>query len=349
MGIDDPEIFELLGLFEDGFGADRLSDMTITIILEDILSYTEKMTKTLEVGSEKIKIVKYKEKEYSVPRNLNSGKALLLLPKSLLRDLPVALDRDGIDKVVSVNQELRERLNSLIGKTWKEKIKKSELREILFFDKEALKSLISVYKGSKSSSYNYNDDPAGVTTWYDNGIKVAKDNPLALNIKSNTLEELEKVVDSIVNQFKELVENNGANKLLFLPSKKPRHERYSQLLFFAIAHAYCAANDIDISPEVNSGSGALDFKFSRGYNLKIAVEIKLNSSNQLAHGFSVQLPIYQKSENAKLGYYVIIQVKESTKLIEKVLKLKDESFSENKVTPKIEIIDATLKLSASKR
>ena len=35
-GIDDPVIFELVGLFEDGVGADRVSDMTVRIIAASI-------------------------------------------------------------------------------------------------------------------------------------------------------------------------------------------------------------------------------------------------------------------------------------------------------------------------
>lgn len=39
-GTNDPELFHLIGLFEDNVGPDRLSDMIGTIILEDIQSYT---------------------------------------------------------------------------------------------------------------------------------------------------------------------------------------------------------------------------------------------------------------------------------------------------------------------
>src|SRR5713101_2625825 len=32
LGIDDPEIFEVIGLFQEGFGADLLSDMAVSIL-----------------------------------------------------------------------------------------------------------------------------------------------------------------------------------------------------------------------------------------------------------------------------------------------------------------------------
>ena len=43
LGIDDPEFFQLLPLFEDNVGADRLSDMIATLIIEDIEKYTKRI------------------------------------------------------------------------------------------------------------------------------------------------------------------------------------------------------------------------------------------------------------------------------------------------------------------
>jgi len=79
------------------------------------------------------------------------------------------------------------------------------------------------------------------------------------------------------------------------------------LLFFGIADAYCGANDIDISREVNNGQGPVDFKFSIGYERRMLVEIKLTSNPQLLHGIDKQLPIYMRQENTKKAIYLIIE------------------------------------------
>ena len=42
-GIEDPEFFQLLPLFQDNVGPDRLSDMIATLILPDIQAYTERV------------------------------------------------------------------------------------------------------------------------------------------------------------------------------------------------------------------------------------------------------------------------------------------------------------------
>lgn len=46
-GKSDPELFELVGLFEDNFGADRISDMTANIIQGDILTYSSNVYKKI--------------------------------------------------------------------------------------------------------------------------------------------------------------------------------------------------------------------------------------------------------------------------------------------------------------
>ena len=51
---------------------------------------------------------------------------------------------------------------------------------------------------------------------------------------------------------------------IFFVDQNPRHERFAQLLFYAIAAAYCEANDIDVSPESDAGAGPVDFKLSSG-------------------------------------------------------------------------------------
>ena len=42
-GIKDPEFFELLGLFEEGIGPDRISDMVGRIIIDDLYKYTDRV------------------------------------------------------------------------------------------------------------------------------------------------------------------------------------------------------------------------------------------------------------------------------------------------------------------
>ena len=46
-GVHDPELFELLPLFQEKVGADRLSDMIATLILDDIKAFTKRINQEL--------------------------------------------------------------------------------------------------------------------------------------------------------------------------------------------------------------------------------------------------------------------------------------------------------------
>jgi hypothetical protein len=113
-------------------------------------------------------------------------------------------------------------------------------------------------------------------------------------------------VKKICGHFKELIEDNGLWSLLYSDDKKPKHERAAQLLFFGVADAYCRANNVDLSREINNGRGSVDFKLSSGAKKKVLIEIKLSSNGNLLHGFQTQVPIYMKQERTQMCFYLVI-------------------------------------------
>lgn len=350
-GVKDPAIFELLGLFEPDVGADRISDMTISILKEDFFRFTERVTKDLSISNTiNIKIA---DTTYVLPRNpLKKDKPIIFLPMELLRNLPVAHSWEDIGIVASHNEELRRKLNEIVGVVWKKnaQIPKSALKQFVLSNPKQLESLLMAYKNYDSKPYDFEKDPQGKLSWLDSGKLVAKENPIKLEFnKAGGTTEIKRVVEGIILQFKKNVENNGANRFLFEKKGhryKAKNERYSQLLFYAIADSYCEANDIDLSREPNAGNGPVDFKLSSGYKNKVLVEIKLSSNPNLAKGLKKQIPAYEESEKTKTSFYVVIKVTDSKKNIENLLKLKDDLSAKNEV-PAIIIIDAMIKPSAS--
>lgn len=158
------------------------------------------------------------------------------------------------------------------------------------------------------------------------------------------------VVIEICEQFKDVIENKGLFKLLVNEEGERVHENKAQLLFFAIAYSHCSANDLKLSPEVNSGNGPVDFNISKGFKANINVEIKFADNSKLEKGLWSQLQIYNKAENAKKSIYLIIRTNNlyDTKInklcnVLKYRKLRDEKL------PEIIIIDSLFKISASKR
>lgn len=347
LGIKDPEIFELLGLFEEDFGADRLSDMTIFIIRDALYSYTQRVAREVEV--DRLTEFRMGDFSYKLPQHPTGRAPLLLLPKELLRDLPVALTWEGIDYVVSTNRELRDRINQMIGFVWKNKITKQQIRNLIFSNKKNVETLINTYKESRASEYDFHNDPLGEVLWYNLGHKYSERYPLLIKETSpSDLDELELVVIQIIKQFKKNIEDNGLNEHLYVGSKR-RHERFSQLLFFSVADTYSAANNVDISREPNAGSGPVDFKLSRGYQARVLVEVKLSANTQLVKGFVKQLPVYVESEATKRTIYLIIRVTDSDKQIKKIYKLQREARERGEPVPAVWVVDGRLKPTASKR
>jgi len=53
LGIDDPEMFELIGLFQENFGPDLLSDMAVAILKNRFLAYTQRITRSCCITQDK--------------------------------------------------------------------------------------------------------------------------------------------------------------------------------------------------------------------------------------------------------------------------------------------------------
>lgn len=351
VGIKDPTIFELLGLFEEGIGADRISDLTAIIILEHLLKYSVRVCSNLKIKD--VINTNLNGKKYSLPRNPISNKPIIFLPKEILTPLPVAHSWSEIDIVCAKNEALRQKVNEIVGNTWKKatnqnKIKKSTLRRILFSEPELLKDLLEVYKQKPKQKYDFENDPLGEIIWADISKEYSSKYPLNLKQYVNlSPQNLFSLVKSICDHFGELIEDNGLNELLW-DKNKLKHERFSQKLFYGIADAYCRANNLDLSPETNSGRGPVDFKISQGYSARVLVEVKYSSSSALVRGYNKQLPIYAQAEKTFDNIYLVLKTTNSEQTIKTISKLREKQISDKKRAPEIMIVDARKKISASK-
>jgi len=303
-GVREPEIFELVGLFEENIGPDRISDFLGWTIKEDLVEYSRRIVRELGLDKKNLPMLE------GLLMNPYNKKALILLPTSILHELPLARDWEDIEHVCLEIQTVRDEINSHIGGEWKKYSKhdkKTYLRKLLLENPDILRKVIEDYRNFNLEEYDFQNDPIGEASWYEAARKFSQDFPLKFaKAKITSKEDVISVVRQICSKFKELIENNGLNEILYDDSGNPRHERIAQKLFHGIAQSYCESNDIDISPEVNSGRGALDFKFSVGFSMKVIVEVKLTSNNQLDHGYDEQLKEYGKAEKTSFPFYLVI-------------------------------------------
>lgn len=102
-GIKDPAIFELAVVFEEDFGPDLISDMTLQVILDDVSSFNRRVCNNLAIATKEIEIGLHTvTTAFSEVRN----HSIFLLPQSLLGVIPEATSYEDIDTVVSYNQRL---------------------------------------------------------------------------------------------------------------------------------------------------------------------------------------------------------------------------------------------------
>lgn len=353
-GVADPIAFELLGLFEKNFGPDRLSDLTIEILRADFLAYTQKTASLLAIPAKHRFSYIYKGHAYDVPFRVNKkGKKypVTLLPEDVLRDLPVALDPSQINEAADLKRELHDYWGEVVRVAWeetRERPTKEDRRKLFLEHPEFFDPLIVAYLKNQKPAYDFDADPNGLLKWFDAAGESVAANPLNLNKKITSPEELLVVVTKIVKQFAKNIELNGLNKSLYDKIDNPLHEEYAQRLFFTVADGYCAANNLDISPESDAGRGPVDFKMSSGGD-KIIVEIKLSKHSRLIPGYKKQVRMYKESEGAIQAHYVVIRVNaiESAQLKE-LKKLDAEAKKNGEPAPILTIIDGLLYPSASK-
>lgn len=354
LGISDPEVFELLSIFEIGVGPDRISDMTCRILIGRFAAYTERIFR--ECGSDPeiaMKTWDIAGKSYKLPPHFTkTNYPVLLVPKSILRNLPIAVELD-IAHLARHNADVRDRLNKMLGQDWAEMVKeasKEKTRSYLLEDEaELLRELIRVYKETPKKPYDFDSDMAGEFFWREASKEYVDKFPLSIKLsKSPKSTEVIKVVQAICEHFKKLVENNGLWEVLVDDGKRSRRERTTQRLFFAVADGYCKANNIDLSPESNAGVGPVDFKLSRGLE-KVIVEIKHSSNPNLRNGYTEQVTAYEKAENAIHAIYLILINGEHDKKINSVFERKNELAKQGGSTPEIITVDGKPKKSASKR
>jgi hypothetical protein len=143
-GIDDPVLFELVGIFQDKIGPDRISDMVAKIIIKDLIIFTQRVCSDCGIAMQSMTYSKGMEQE-DLPVNPLNSKPIILVPKEVLRDLPVAEDYADISTIIERNENLRGEFNALIGTSLSNATladKKRALRETFVAHPEVLADLL---------------------------------------------------------------------------------------------------------------------------------------------------------------------------------------------------------------
>lgn len=340
-GVTDPEFFELLPLFQDNIGADRLSDMIATLVLDDIMAYTKRINIELGIVQEKYNTLAFNDVFLVNPYKQNN---VLLVPIDILHKLPVAESWEEIDLVVSQNNTLRAEINSEVASEWRKYStveRKSYLRREVFKDPNACARVIEGYKTEDIDIFNPYEDIQYFLKKLDQQLENLN---FHWNRECKAINSFSGAMD-ILGYVKQWIEYNKGWEVIQDANSRNR-EKILQRVIHLAGLSYIKANDLDMSCEPDEGRGPVDFKISFGQDITI-IEVKLTSNNQYLHGYEVQVEEYGKAELTDSLIYVLVDLGHPGK-VKKVQDFHDRKYDEGANPPYLIVIDATKKESASK-
>jgi len=344
LGVTDPELFLLLPLIEEGVGPDLISDMTTNIIAPDLAAYTRRVADSLGVPLSDHRLLDQDER---LPANpVVPGLPVLLVPRDVLDKLPVASDWSEVAGTASKNRQLRQRVNQHIGELFARsasKPRKAVLRSQALSDRDSVETLLDVVLSTERKPYDFQRDPASALA-LQRILAAVSDADLA---DPAPPPDPWSVVQTITECFRRQVELKGLWRLLWKDRRAPHHERNAQLVYFAVADAYCKANNLDLTPEADTGSGKVDFKVSSGYNCRLLVEIKLSTNSKVVDGYVKQLALYKEAEGAMKAQYVVLDIGRMGRKDQKLMAARNRAATAGDPVSDIEFVDGTWKRSAS--
>lgn len=344
-GSKQPEIFQLVGLFEKRVSADRLSDMIATIILPDIRKYTIAINRKLNINAEKYPHIEFREE---IAINPYKKCELLYLPEEILHEIPIADSWSDIDRVIHENQAIRDEVNEAIGKEWRKMCaaaKKDYLKEHIFKNSVRCGRMIGNYRTQTIEPYQIDSNAEYLVASTFKQIKKEGIFNVLAHSATSELSSWEATIE-VLSLFRDWVENNkGWDEILSASTTK--REKSLQRLLHLSGKYFCTQNNIDMTFEANEGPGPVDLKMSRG-NDKTVVEIKLSSNADYLHGYEEQIEEYAKAEGTLQRVFVYVKVGNSGR-DKKIEELHALRLANGDNPPELFIIDSQKQTSASKR
>lgn len=348
LGASDPEMISLMGFFEEDVGPDTISDLTTTVIKDDLAAITEEFCKThgIPVFGFDACVT------HRLPKFINSqGRAvpIILVPADIVRDLPIANDWSDIERAAMENARIRDRVNRFLAGLIKPTVvdRKHALRNAALGSPADFDFFLAAVK-ENVHHYDRNLDALGyyrLKAILANGFPDLN-HPGGYNLKVGPT-EIMRVVNDTIMLFKRHVEAGNLWEELWI-GEKPKKERASQLIYYAIADSFCKANDLDISPEAHMGGGPIDFKFSSGYNARVLVEMK-RSGGTVVHGYEKQLEFYKTASQTEFAVFVVIDYGDLGDKLNLINAIRHARLNNRERASEIVVIDATPKAPASKR
>lgn len=309
LGLGNFEHFEEIGIFNEGIGRDRISDITANVLINRLAEYTQAVCGRHGVPTQRFVMrggfdltsMMWEDDFFELPLNPTTEQAVILVPKSFLRTDPT-LQKDGFKDYLwdRKNEELRNDLNYAI----KSDIDHSAIVEIAREHRDWVEEYVAWAEVEEEpEAYNVDVDPDGLYKWHQISQAFVAANPFAVSVRSD--KEFFSFIVSLAEKFKLFIEKKGGWKLIW-DKGSPLSEEGIQNYFYGIAYHYCEANNVLMQREVETGKGPVDFYFSSGFQRRSLIEAKLAKNGHFWNNLPNQLPTYMTAEEIVNGQYLIV-------------------------------------------
>lgn len=308
-GLTEYRHFEEIGIFEEGIGCDRISDITCNILKEELITYTQHICCICNIPLSRFRMrhtrfdfenLRWMDDYVDLPLNKYKKCGVLLVPERFLNDLPSINPDDFRDYIWdNKNEILRNDLNYTIKKD----LDKAAIMKIARENPQWVKTYEDQVEQKGYTPYNLKNDPKGLYLWASDNVQAfVKNNPLQFYDE----ESFSHCISGMCTEFKNYIENDKGYELLWSDNQNPKPESAVQLLLYGVTKAYCLFLDIDITKESNAGSGPVDFKYSHGYSKRVLIETKLIRNTRYWNGLEKQLPQYMLAEGIDIGIFMLV-------------------------------------------
>lgn len=327
-GLYEPEHIEEIGILNEGFGADRISDAALNVLKARFIRYTQAVAKRHDLQLQPHRIrnagvdmdgARWLEAVVQLPTNTETGDPVLLVPMKLLRDLPTLNAEDWFQS--DVNDEVRTYLNVKVGRT----IPKREIVKLARKNPEQVRSWArSQTSRTDLKGYDFGEDPRGVVNYDKATVEYAQTHPLEQAQPPRSQGDFSLLISGVLGHFKSFIEDGGGWKLLWNSDRTEKNEDAAQLLFMGMAREYLRLFGVEVDREVELGRGPVDFKVSAGNNIRLLIELKKAHTGTFWNGLNDQLPSYLASDDTDEGWLVAIRYRDARSTTERLRLLPAE-------------------------
>lgn len=356
---------EKAGLFEVGVGRDNISDFTVNLIKEYLLTYTQVFAENhikedllRRVRVDKVyfdyELERWMPKEFRLPFLFNDY--ILLTPRDLLtKDENWINSSDLREDFTSIcnsipNDQLRHEIFNYFQKMLPNKgdNEVNTQKEITSAVQETIRKfpeiveyyILSKEKNKGQAKSTSRQKVQRVEDLFIQGIKEF----VELLLKSTDFYNIPSYAsyDEALKRvyfLKEVIEHNDGYKLFYVGGLPIKREEDLQIIY----RLTWFASDFDVNREPNNGRGPVDYAISKGASDKTLIEFKLASNSKLRQNMAHQVEVYEAANRTKNSIKVVLYFDDNEYI--KVRKILKELKLEN--APNIILIDASRKESAS--